>query len=126
MKALSVRQPWAHAIVHKWKDVENRSWRTSHRGWLVIHASGTREGKARYPRGWKTPDVKTLPTSAIVGVAWLDDVVTPHKSPWFYKPGKGEKNFAWVLDLKRAHRLQSPIERKGKLGVWDLPPKVAA
>ena len=42
MKALSVCQPWAWAIVHGIKKVENR-WRpTRHRGPLVIHASRSR------------------------------------------------------------------------------------
>jgi ASCH domain len=30
--ALSVRQPWAWAIVSGYKDVENRSWPTNYRG----------------------------------------------------------------------------------------------
>lgn len=38
-KALSLRQPWAWAVVHGYKDVENRSWSTKHRGPLLIHAS---------------------------------------------------------------------------------------
>ncbi len=38
MKALSVRQPFAWAIVHGGKDVENRSWATSYRGPVLIHA----------------------------------------------------------------------------------------
>jgi ASCH domain len=37
--ALSVRQPWAWLIVNGVKDNENRSWRTDHRGPLLIHAS---------------------------------------------------------------------------------------
>jgi len=117
MKALSVKQPWAHAIVRGWKDVENRSRRTKHRGWLVIHASGSPNRQARYPRRWKTPDVDTLPTSAIVGVAWLHYVVTPHRSPWY-----SEGNYAWVLNIKRACKLKKPILCKGKLGVWNVPP----
>jgi hypothetical protein len=32
MKALSIRQPWASLIVAGYKDIENRSWRTSYRG----------------------------------------------------------------------------------------------
>ena len=28
MKALSIRQPWAWAILHAGKDIENRDWRT--------------------------------------------------------------------------------------------------
>ena len=27
-RALSVRQPWAWAICHGWKDIENRTWRS--------------------------------------------------------------------------------------------------
>lgn len=39
MKAVSVRQPWAWAIIHAGKDVENRSRITLHRGPVAIHAT---------------------------------------------------------------------------------------
>ena len=40
MKALSIRQPWAWAILHAGKRIENRDWRSCHyRGPLLIHAS---------------------------------------------------------------------------------------
>lgn len=39
MKAISIRQPWAWLIVHGAKVVENRSWATSYRGPLLIHAA---------------------------------------------------------------------------------------
>lgn len=39
MKALSVRQPWAWAIIHAGKDVENRSRITRYRGPVAIHAT---------------------------------------------------------------------------------------
>ena len=38
MKALSIRQPWAWLIVHGHKDIENRTWTTSFRGRLLVHA----------------------------------------------------------------------------------------
>ena len=38
MKALTVRQPWANAILQG-KDVENRSRYFGHRGLLLIHAA---------------------------------------------------------------------------------------
>jgi ASCH domain len=41
MRTLSLRQPWAWLVVNGYKDIENRSWRTNHRGPLVIHASST-------------------------------------------------------------------------------------
>jgi ASCH domain len=46
---LTVRQPWAWAIIHGGKDVENRSWRTKYRGPLLIHA-----GSAFEPDGYET------------------------------------------------------------------------
>jgi hypothetical protein len=39
MKALSIRQPWASLIVAGYKDIENRSWRTSYRGPVLIHSA---------------------------------------------------------------------------------------
>lgn len=45
-RALSVRQPWAWAILHAGKDVENRSWATGYRGELLIHAGKTIEDDA--------------------------------------------------------------------------------
>jgi ASCH domain len=37
-RLLTIRQPWAWAIIYGGKDVENRSWLTKHRGPLLIHA----------------------------------------------------------------------------------------
>jgi hypothetical protein len=45
VKVLTIRQPWAHAILHLGKDVENRSWRTRYRGLLLIHAAARPERK---------------------------------------------------------------------------------
>ncbi len=40
MKALSIRQPWAWAILHAGKRIENRDWKgCSYRGPLLIHAA---------------------------------------------------------------------------------------
>src|SRR5690349_14904511 len=38
MKALTVQQPWAWAIIHGGKDVENRTQAWTYRGPLAIHA----------------------------------------------------------------------------------------
>jgi ASCH domain len=45
VRAISIRQPWAWAIVHGGKRIENRSWWTAYRGPILIHAS-TRLGTA--------------------------------------------------------------------------------
>jgi hypothetical protein len=95
VKALSIRQPWAWLIVSGYKDVENRTWATTHRGLFLIHASGrpmTRSEEADL-RLWCEevgidPPAFPLPTGGIVGRAVLDDCVTsdPEDSPWFEGP----------------------------------------
>ena len=55
MKALTIRQPWAWAIIFDGKDVENRSWNTSYRGDLAIHAGVAYRADAWLPRGIVPP-----------------------------------------------------------------------
>ena len=38
LSCLTVRQPWAWLLTHGVKPVENRTWKTSYRGPLLIHA----------------------------------------------------------------------------------------
>ena len=42
MKVLSITEPYATLIKEKKKKVETRSWKTSYRGELYIHASLTK------------------------------------------------------------------------------------
>ena len=93
MKALSIKQPWVHAILHEGKDIENRSWQRDFRGWLALHASGQPRRNAVFPPGIRVPDLKTLDYSAICGVARVKDIVTKSRSKWF----DGSTNFGWVL-----------------------------
>jgi hypothetical protein len=51
-KVLSVKQPYAMLICTGVKTVENRSWKTTHRGKILIHASGD---------NFAYPDFKFLP-----------------------------------------------------------------
>lgn len=39
VRALSLHQPWASLIAVGAKTIETRSWRTEHRGRLLIHAA---------------------------------------------------------------------------------------
>ena len=122
MKAISIKQPWVYAILHEGKDIENRSWKRDFRGWIAIHASGQPVRDWSLPRGHRCPDLKTLPYSAICGVARVDDIVSRSRSKWFYRPEDGSINYGWVLGSVRA--LKEPIPCKGALGLWDLPPTV--
>lgn len=107
MRALSVRQPWAWLIVNGYKDIENRTRHTSHRGPVFIHAAktfdweGYKYVKEHFPHikmpmnnGW----VNDFPMGGIVGRVNLIDSVTSHASPWFQ--GKVGYVLANMLPLK--------------------------
>ena len=81
MKALSVRQPWAWAIIHAGKDIENRSWNTHFRGSIGIHASSNLDRDAQLPEGIAKPAIEDLSRSAIIGLVEIVDVVREPSSP---------------------------------------------
>ena len=122
LKALTIKQPWVHAILHEGKDVENRSWKRDFTGWLAIHAAGTPSRAAVYPRGIRMPKLEGLDYSAIVAIARVIDIRTSHRSKWFYRAPRGETNYGWVLSSVR--KLGTPIPCKGALGLWDVPSRI--
>lgn len=127
MKALSIHQPWAWAILHAGKCVENRKWRTNHRGPLIIHASKSRASYAaqdlavwRERYGVELPAWDELVTGAIVGVVEVIDCVPvgdlSTSSPWAFGP------WCWVLENPRA--FQEPVPWKGQLSLYQVPESV--
>ena len=46
MKAITIKQPWAWAIIFAGKDIENRTWHTHDRGPLLIHAGAAYQANA--------------------------------------------------------------------------------
>lgn len=134
MKALSIKQPWAWAILNAGKRVENRSWHTSFRGEILIHASKLRPAK-KVPEdflddfetvvftarqaGVELPHITyaklVVHSGAIVGRARIVDCVSSSDSPWFCGP------FGFVLsDIE----LTPIVPCKGALGLWNLPDEV--
>lgn len=102
--ALSVRQPWAWAIIFAGKDIENRSWQAVNhglrqRGRIAIHAA---KGMAReeYEEAagsvddilrrqgseLRCPAAIDLMRGGIIGSVEVADVVTESSSPWFFGP----------------------------------------
>lgn len=89
--ALSIRQPWAYAILHCGKDIENRPWTTSFRGPFCIHAAKGYQ-KDEYAEaaefiekisGKVVPPIDELPRGGIVGKARLSGTIRESESPWF-------------------------------------------
>jgi len=118
MRALSVRPPWAWAIAHANKRIENRTWPTSYRGPVAIHASQafSRSETAELVRilGYD-PDPALFTRGAFVAVVDLADVVKAESiepSPWLCGP------YAWLLENVRPLRVDIPAT--GRLGLWRL------
>ncbi len=132
MKALSLTQPYASAIVHQIKRYETRGWPTSYRGELCIHAS---KGFPKWAREFadieslRFPQLDELPLGMIVGVcdltacyqtATLAPTLSYVEDHWGdYAPGR----FAFKIENVRI--LSEPVPVKGMLGIWNVPHDVA-
>lgn len=121
MKALSVNQPWAWAIVNGHKPVENRDWNTNRRGWFLIHAGKKIDYDAYgflQSMGLDVPAPHELQIGGIVGKANLvncihereKDWLTNEDKPWFF----GEYGF--MLDSAEPCEFK-PC--KGALGFFE-------
>ena len=125
VKALSIRHPWAWAVVHAGKHLENRDWgyKNNHmkrfRGPVCIHASSgiTRAEyddavafMRKYTQHVKVPPPLELVYGCIIGTAVVTDWVSQSPSPWFMGPG------ALVLEQVEAI---DPIPCSGALGFFN-------
>lgn len=109
--ALSIRQPWAYRILHRGKDIENRSWETKYRGWIMVHAGQALDKDAIGDiHSRPSEDEALLPRGAILGIVKIAGVTRDDPSPWFIGPVG--------LILQHPFRLPSPIPCKGRLGLF--------
>lgn len=108
MKALSIQQPWAHAILNLGKDVENRTWPTGVRGRILIHAGKKIDRDAIEELELES---EAFPTGGIVGSVEIIDCVQTSGSEWFYGP------FGFVL---RNPIILPFMACRGQLGFFDV------
>jgi hypothetical protein len=125
-RAISIWQPWAWAVVHAGKDVENRS-ETAIRAYrpavgchVYIHAS---KGMTRveYERaaefmasiGVRCPAPDEFQFGGVIGSVLVVDVVERHRSRWFHGP------FALALADPRPEPFM-PV--RGQVGLFRVKP----
>jgi activating signal cointegrator 1 len=145
MKALTLTQPWATLVAIGAKRVETRSWSTSYRGPLAIHAAKalpwswsefnpTREpafaealGDLAPLNNYGSPDLACLPRGVVVATCDLIDVVQidaylrvqlseAELAFGDYSDGR----LAWLL--ANVKQLDEPVPAKGRLGLWEWEP----
>ena len=113
MRALTIKQPWAGAIFERGKDVENRSWATSYRGPLIIHAGARYDNAATVRMGVSS----VWDTSAIIGIVELVDCVRTRRGKWADAD-------AWHWVLKNPQVLTRSVPASGRLGLWTPSPSM--
>ena len=120
MRALTLCQPYASAIVHGPKRTENRPWPVPRTvplpAWIAVHA-GTRDWPAEPVRAlWSAcPPRVELSRRAVLGAMRVYDCVegTLPDDPWAFGP------YCWVIGAVVALPEPIPILR-GHLGLWHL------
>lgn len=129
--ALSVRQPWAWALIYGGKDVENRTEASVRMGGMrahigkriAIHASkGMTREEYDSAKGFmatigvECPAAADLLRGGIIGTAYVASVVAEHTSPWFFGPRA----------LCLIHPEPTPfIGAQGDLGMFPWSPNFA-
>ena len=139
MKALTIQQPWATLVAIGAKRIETRSWRTSYRGPLAIHAA---KGFPKWARQFTTAPVcyetvrrftaaqgsgtfPAYPTGVVLATCTLVDCVPIRgvepvseleRAFGDYSDGR----YAWML--ANVVPLPTPISAKGALGLWEWEP----
>lgn len=128
MKVISLTEPFATIISEGKKHIETRSWKTSYRGELYIHASKTKI-KKEWANNKELMDLvenKELNYGYIICKCNLVDCVYMDED--FIK--KIQKNhqeyicgiyeigrYAWILE--DVHILKEKIPAKGSLNIWN-------
>lgn len=147
LKAITLTMPWASLVAIGAKIYETRSWPTSHRGPLavhaakgwtrhdrnlcdaepfarVLHAAGLSTAKVNALRGHLLAVVDVLACAPITG---YELPVRPLIGEW-PDPAEHELDFggyapdryAWATSNRRP--LSAPIKATGHLGLWPLLP----
>ena len=135
MKAISLWEPWASLVAIEAKKIETRSWQTSHRGLIAIHAARHYSMKtAAFANSepclsiFRREKVEwgKFSFGCIIAVCELTDVFPlieraatfrlseQERAFGDYSPGR----FAWLL--KNTRRLRDPIPYRGRQGLFTL------
>lgn len=133
LPALTIRQPWAdHVLADAFaKDVENRSWPTSYRGPLVVHAAREVDPFGVAFLNMPITAEQDRDRGHLLG---LVDLVDVHRdgspacaawdcavNPWaFHEGAETARVYHWRLEHPR--RMVTPFRARGRVGLWPLSP----
>jgi len=118
LRAITLHRPWAYAIAHLGKRVENRTWPCplAPGSLLAIHAGRKYDKQAadwiRQNFGFDCPPDGAEHPTGIVAIARFCGNVTASEYPWFVGP------IGWQLaDVV----VIPPVPCSGQQGLWSVP-----
>jgi len=121
-KILTVRHPWAWAIIHGGKNTENRTWVPpgNYRGLLLVHAGQAvdREGfDLVHKLCGEIPDRERFwqTRGMIIGMVEITDCTQDSPSPW-------AEDGAWHWVLQNPVPARHSLTVRGQLGLREAPP----
>lgn len=113
MKALTIRQPWAGAIAHQTKRVENRTWKlpAKHEGARILIHAGAQPDRHAQVYGEHLDVYSAIVAIATITGCHFDNDNQVCCSYWA-QPGLYHWQLADVIALPE------PVPAKGALGFW--------
>ncbi|MCV2395955.1 hypothetical protein OEB99_16690 [Actinotalea sp. M2MS4P-6] len=142
LRAITVKQPWAWAIIHGGKDVENRTRNIAgtYRGLVAIHAGLTDDEsdlssaltRAAWVQWWTEAREAGVDVGPQLGhVLAVAELVDVHEAPppevqWCGCSRWAERFFVHHLVLANVRPLPTPVPARGFLSLWTLPDDVEA
>ena len=118
LKAITVHRPWAYAIAHLGKRIENRGWACplAPGSLIAIHAGRKYDKQGadwiRQTLGQDCPPDGDKHPTGIVAIARFTGNCTASDSPWFVGP------IGWQLADVVAI---APVPVSGQQGLWTVP-----
>ena len=110
IRVITIKQPFSKLIIDGIKDVENRTWKTKHQGYIYIHVSKSYDIEKIYEY-YPNFDLRDLNLGQIIGRALLTDCTKIQTSKWHIS---GQYGFY----LAKPERINHKKIIKGKLNIW--------
>jgi activating signal cointegrator 1 len=141
MKALTVLQPWAQLLMLGVKRYETRSWKTKHRGPLLIHAGRALSETTRVlcgaepfrgalaQAGIRGPG--DLPRGVFLGAVILEDCL-PTDQVLFDSADQQQAAFGdfgpgrWAWRVMTPMLFREPIAFRGRRCIFDVPDEICS
>jgi len=114
MYAISIEQPHAATILTGPPPFHYRSWRTDHRGLLLIHAR-----KPKAPKGLPA-SARGMACNALVGVVELVDCIESGR------PGADPDEVEYLWVLAKPHVFVRPLRYIGRPGLFMVSDELVA